>query len=178
MTDSRTSLRVARLADVDGITDLHTVARTAYYQAGGVTDAELTSPEALADRRASWARAVGSDDRTVLCAERDGEIVGILSMGPPYDADVDPAMAGQLYQIHVRPGLWGHGIGGRLHAAFVRFLREEALSAGVLEAWDRNSRAQGFYARHGWRPDGRDRPGPGGGRYVRMRLAGGALERP
>jgi len=163
-------LRPAQAADVDGLTDVHTLARTAYYAAGGVSDAERTSPEARAERREAWARAVSRDDRTVLCAERDGEIVGVLSMGPPYEPDVDAATAGQLYQIHVRPGLWGQGLGGRLHAAFVEFLRESSLTTGVLEAWERNGRAQSFYARHGWRPDGHHRPGPGGGEYVRMRL--------
>ncbi|MEV6169200.1 GNAT family N-acetyltransferase [Streptomyces sp. NPDC051954] len=67
---------------------------------------------------------------------------------------------GQLYQVHVRPGLWGQGVGSHLHAAFVKFLRDASLSSGVLEAWERNSRAQVFYARHGWKPDGHHRPGP------------------
>ncbi|MEU6198319.1 GNAT family N-acetyltransferase [Streptomyces sp. NPDC047061] len=78
---------------------------------------------------------------------------------------------GQLYQVHVRPGLWGHGIGSRLHAASVQFLRDASLATGVLEAWERNTRAQAFYTRHGWRPDGHHRPGPQDGRYVRMRLS-------
>ncbi|MFD3622561.1 GNAT family N-acetyltransferase [Streptomyces sp. NPDC058676] len=156
---------------MDRITDLHTLARTAYYQAGGVSDVELTSPDAYSSRRESWMRAVQSSDRTVLCAEREGELVGISAMGPPYEADVDVTTVGQLYQIHVRPGIWGQDIGSYLHAAFVQFLRDESLATGVLEAWERNSRAQAFYARHGWRPDGHHRPGPGNENYVRMRLS-------
>ena len=114
-------------------------------------------------------RAVRSGDRTVLCAEREGELVGILSMGPPYEADVDVTTAGQLYQIHVRSGLWGQGIGSHLHAAFVETLRHRSLSTGVLEVWESNSRARAFYARHGWKPDGHHRPGPGNADYLRMR---------
>ena len=163
-------LRPAHLDDVDGITDLHTLARTAYYRAGGITDAELDSPAAYAGRREAWLRAVRGGDRTVVCAELAGELAGVLAMGPPYEADVDPVAAGQLYQIHVRPGLWGQGVGSGLHGAFVRFLRGRALAMGVLEAWERNSRAQAFYTRHGWEADGSRRPGPGGGSYVRMRL--------
>lgn len=170
MTTSQAFLRTALPGDVDAITDLHTLARTAYYQAGGVSDVELTSPEARVRRREAWTRAVRDGDRAVLCAERAGEVVGVLAMGPPYEADVDAASVGQLYQIHVRPGLWGQGVGGSLHAAFVRFLRERALDTGVLEAWERNTRARAFYARHGWQPDGHHRPGPGGARYVRLRL--------
>ncbi|MFI6858136.1 GNAT family N-acetyltransferase [Streptomyces sp. NPDC050416] len=171
VTTPQTFLRAANPDDVERITDLHTLARTAYYQAGGLSYADLASPESRSGRQESWMRAIQSDDRTVLCAERESELVGILAMGPPNDADVDPVSAGQLYQVHVRPGLWGLGIGSHLHAAFVQFLRDASLATGVVEAWERNGRAQAFYARHGWRPDGHHRPGPGNARYVRMRLS-------
>jgi RimJ/RimL family protein N-acetyltransferase len=170
MTTPQTFLRTANPDDVDRITDLHTLARTAYYQTGGVSEVELTSPDARSSRWESWMRAVQSSDRTVLCAEREGELVGILAMGPPYEADIDATTAGQLYQIHVHPGIWGQGIGSYLQSAFVQFLRDASLATGVLEAWERNSRAQAFYARHGWKPDGHHRPGPGDANYVRMRL--------
>ncbi|MFJ4922236.1 GNAT family N-acetyltransferase [Streptomyces sp. NPDC088725] len=171
VTTSRLMLRTADLDDLDPITDLHTQARTAYYRAGGWSEAaDLTSPEARARRREMWRPAIQDGTRSVLCAVREGGLVGVLAMGPPLDADVDAVTTGQLHQIHVRPGCWGQGIGSRLHAAFERFLREGALTAGVLEAWDRNSRAQAFYSRYGWRPDGHRRPGPGGADYVRMRL--------
>ena len=174
VTTSRTVLRTAHLGDLDRITDLHTRTRTAYYQAGGLPEAELSSPEARLRRREMWMRAVHDDTKTVMCAVREGEVVGILAMGPPHDSDIDAAAVGQLYQIHVRPGRWGQGIGSELHAAFVRSLRDASLTAGVLEAWERNSRGQAFYARHGWRPDGRHRQGPGDANYVRLRLDLGA----
>ena len=170
MTTSRILLRSASLDDLDRITDLHTRARTAYYRAGGFSEPELTSPEARARRREMWMRALGNDAMTVLCAVSGGETVGILAMGPPLDPDVDAAAVGQLHQIHVRPGNWGQGIGSRLHAAFVQQLRDMALTTGVLDAWERNSRAHAFYARHGWKPDGHHRPGPCDANYVRMRL--------
>ncbi|MEV0638185.1 GNAT family N-acetyltransferase [Streptomyces sp. NPDC050619] len=166
-----TALRPAHPDDLDAITDLHTEARTAYYRAGGWSAPELTSPEALTRRREAWQRALHDNTRTVLCAERDGELTGIALMGPPLDTDVDATAVGQLFQIHVRPDHWGEGIGSRLHAAFVRFLREASLDTGLLEAWERNSRARTFYTRHGWQPDGHRRRGPGEGAYVRMRLA-------
>ncbi|MGW2719434.1 N-acetyltransferase family protein [Streptomyces sp. NPDC001492] len=170
MTTSRTLLRTATLDDLDRITDLHTQARTAYYRAGGFSEPDLASPGARSRRRDMWTHAIEDDTRTVLCAVRGGETVGVLAMGPPLDPDVDAAAAGQLYQIHVRPGSWGQGIGTLLHAAFVRQLRDASLPTGVLEAWERNSRAQAFYARHGWKPDGHRRPGPADANYVRMRL--------
>ena len=49
-TISQTLLRTASLDDMDPIVELHTQARTAYYQAGGLSEAELTSPEARSVR--------------------------------------------------------------------------------------------------------------------------------
>nr|WP_234390106.1 GNAT family N-acetyltransferase [Streptomyces sp. MMG1533] len=170
MTTPGTGLRPARPADLDAITDLHTEARAAYYRAGGCSDTELTSPEAWSRRRAAWQRAVRGDTRRVICAVRGGELTGVVAMGLPVDADVDAATVGQLHQIHVRPDCWGQGVGGTLHAAYVRFLREASLHTGVLEAWERNTRAHAFYTHHGWHPDGHRRPGPADADYVRLRL--------
>jgi ribosomal protein S18 acetylase RimI-like enzyme len=112
-----------------------------------------------------------------MCAfQDDSAVVGIVSMGPPLEpavdlsADEDPQSVGQLYQIHVTPSSWSQGVGTRLHAAFVGYLAETRRRTGLLEAWDRNERAQGFYARHGWRPDGRRRPGFDGSYYLNLRL--------
>ncbi|MFE7271247.1 GNAT family N-acetyltransferase [Streptomyces sp. NPDC057623] len=176
MTTPRILLRAAAPSDVEEITDLHTRSRAAYYLAGGIPEAELVSPEARADRRNAWRRALQADDRTVLCAVREGELAGILSMGEPADADMNATTTGQLHQIHVRRDSWSQGIGGLLHAAFVRHLRDASLTNGVLEVWERNTRARAFYARHGWTPDGHRRPGPSGPsgptdtHYVRLRL--------
>ncbi|WP_225877318.1 GNAT family N-acetyltransferase [Streptomyces resistomycificus] len=170
MTPPTTGLRPAGPDDLDAITDLHSEARTAYYRAGGWSEPELTTAETWCDRRAAWQRALTGGHRHILCALRDGDLTGVVSMGPPADTDLDATTAGQLYQIHVRPDCWGQGVGSRLHAAYVRFLHESSLHTGVLEAWERNTRAHAFYARHGWHQDGHRRPGPGGADYVRLRL--------
>jgi ribosomal protein S18 acetylase RimI-like enzyme len=156
-------IRIATPADLEAMVAVHTAARTAYYRAGGVREAELTGPEEDGERAAGWARAVVGDHRTAMCAVRaDGTVVGVLSAGIPAD--------GELYQIHVAPGDWGTGVGASLHAAYVRALRAAGLRHGTLYAWERNARAGAFYARHGWRPDGRRRPGPGGADYIGLRL--------
>nr|WP_307676094.1 GNAT family N-acetyltransferase [Streptomyces sp. V4I2] len=170
MTTPGIVLRPARPTDLDAITGLHTEARAAYYRAGGYSGTELTSAEARSQRRAVWQRAVRDDTRSVLCAMRGEELAGVAAMGPPLDTDLDATTVGQLHQIHVRPDYWGQGVGGRLHAAYVRFLREASLHTEVLEAWERNRRAHAFYAHHGWHPDGHRRPGPADADYVRLRI--------
>ncbi|MFV2017219.1 GNAT family N-acetyltransferase [Micromonospora sp. LOL_023] len=166
-------VREATLADVDQLTEVHTLARTAYYTAAGGLDPDdpsLSSPEAYAERRAAWANAVTSPQLFTVAAVLDGRIVGCAAMGPAAAGHVDPAHVGQLHQIHVLPDCWGRGIGGLLHDAFIAYLRRTRRTGGVLEAWEHNVRAQRFYAERGWRADGHSRPGPGDTRYIYLQL--------
>lgn len=163
-------MRPARFGDLAAIVDLHTQARGAYYQAGGLPGSEIDSPDGWARRRAFWAHAVQSSAMTALCAVEDTEVVGVVAMGPPKEGTQAAPACGQLHRIHVRPGRWGRGVGGRLHAEFVRFLRDSALDTGLLDVWEHNSRALAFYTRNGWVPDGHRRPGPGGIDFLRLRL--------
>ncbi|GLY21835.1 GNAT family N-acetyltransferase [Micromonospora sp. NBRC 101691] len=91
-------------------------------------------------------------------------------MGPPLASAPDTSGAGQLYQIHVASGRWGNGIGSVLHAVFLGYLADADLPLGLIEVWERNTRALAFHPRHGWQPDGGSRPGPGDSRYLFLRL--------
>jgi GNAT superfamily N-acetyltransferase len=160
-------VRPATPDDLDAIVALHTGARTAYYRAGGLDDAEIDDPAQYANRVEGWTRAVRGEDRTVLCAvDGGGTVIGVLGMGPPSGTE--------LYQIHVAPGHWRQGVGSALHAAYVAALRAAGLPFGTVSVWERNTRGRAFYAHHGWRPDGHREPGPGGADYLKLRLTVGA----
>ncbi|MBG6064991.1 GNAT family N-acetyltransferase [Micromonospora ureilytica] len=164
-------IRQATPVDVEGIVEVHTQARTAYYIAGGISPDDLADPAQTQQRHDGWARAIHSPGRVVKCATQDGMVVGILSMGRPNSPTIDARTVGQLYQIHVIPSHWGNGIGARLHTSFVDYLTDSALPTGLLEVWQRNTRAQSFYSKLGWKPDGNRRPGPDGIDCVFLRLA-------
>ena len=170
MVESEVVVRTAELGDLESIVELHTRARTVYYRAGGLSDAELDEPDGPARRLDGWSRSIQDDAKTVLCAVRAGTVVGAIAMGPPLNPDNDADRVGELYQIFVHPDSWSHGVGSRLHAAFVRFLVDASLPLGRLETWERNARARAFYARHGWRPDGQTVPGPANSYYLRLTL--------
>ncbi|OZV83010.1 hypothetical protein CA850_05755 [Micromonospora echinospora] len=163
--------RYATLADLEHIVDIHTRARLAYYQAGGLTADAVQDPTVREAQREGWTEAIESPDKRVLCATLGDDVVGAAAMGPPLTSAPDTTRAGQLYQIHVVPGRWGHGIGSVLHAAFLDYLVETDLSLGLIEVWERNTRALAFYTRHGWKPDGGSRPGPDDSRFLFLRLA-------
>lgn len=155
--------------DLDAVVSIHTAARAASYaeahREGGAPGAEPDAAGGLVSRFNGWARAIQLPGKTTLIAEADGEVVGVLSM----ESDA-PGTALELSQIHVRPGQWGRGIGGRLHAAYVQALRETGVLTGLAGVWEQNDRARAFYARLGWRPDGTVETDRDGLRCVRLRL--------
>lgn len=169
-TGTPMDVREATLADLDGIIDVHTQARLAYYGAGGLASGAIVNPTLAQEQRVGWTAAIESPRKRVLCAVVEGHIVGIAAMGPPLSDEADADGVGQLYQIHVVPGRWGEGIGSRLHGVFVRYLEDASLLTGLLEVWERNSRARAFYTSHGWKPDGQFRAGPDNSSYICMRL--------
>ncbi|MFG3289455.1 GNAT family N-acetyltransferase [Streptomyces sp. NPDC048179] len=166
MTDTRISIRPARGEEAAALAALHTRTRTAYYTAGGLPANELTSAKQIS---AYWERAV-AEGRAQVASTSEDSVVGFLMAGPPKFEDIDSASVRELQQIGVEPNGWGCGVGSLLHEAFVRRLHADGLTDGVLECWEANARAQAFYARHGWRPDGSHRPGPLGRDYVRLRV--------
>ncbi len=155
------------MADCAAIAGVHTRARTAYYR-GVVPDQELaeyarTLPERYLD-------ILTRSRKTVRCAERDGTVVGVTVTGAEGVLAAGQTGIARLYQIHVEPGCWQHGIGSRLLAACVRDWQAAGISSARLDVWEHNTRARAFYARHGWRPDGRSRAGPDNSRYLGLTL--------
>ncbi|MFE7315975.1 GNAT family N-acetyltransferase [Streptomyces sp. NPDC057555] len=169
--DHSMRVRGAFAGDAGAMAEIHTRARSAYYVAAGAAGEASADPAAREERQAAWARAIASPGMTALCAVAgNGRVVGVLAMGPPKDADLDPSRYRQLFQIHVDPDVWGRGAGGALHQAFTDHLVAGGYTGGVLEAWEANVRARRFYAERGWQEDGERRPGPRDADYVRMRL--------
>ncbi|HVB42616.1 MAG TPA: GNAT family N-acetyltransferase [Streptosporangiaceae bacterium] len=107
---------------------------------------------------------------TVRCAERGGTVVGVTVTGVENEPAAGQAAIMRLYQIQVEPNCWRSGIGSRLMAACVRDFQTAQITHARLDVWENNTRARAFYARHGWRPDGRSRPGPDGSRYLGLML--------
>ncbi|MFH9422504.1 GNAT family N-acetyltransferase [Streptomyces sp. NPDC017529] len=151
-----TTVRAATPADLDAIADLHSRARATYYR-GRLPDAQPDSPAERDRRRDGWTRALARPDATVLCAERDGTVVGAASYRRE---DGAPAGTVTLHQLHVDPGCWRGGVGTALHRACVAGWRSAGIATARLEVYWHNSRARAFYTRHGWRPDESRRPVP------------------
>ncbi|MDE0776251.1 MAG: GNAT family N-acetyltransferase [Nocardioides sp.] len=127
--------------------------------------------EVFADRDAHVARRLeqAAAGRATWVAERDGELVGFASSGPPRLAE--PPAAHELYALYARAHVWGAGVGHALH--------EIAVSGRDAYLWtlQGNNRSRTFYERQGYRADGVTEEQPAG-RHVRMvRAVGGRAGR-
>jgi ribosomal protein S18 acetylase RimI-like enzyme len=148
-------IRRAVLTDAAAILDVHTRARATYYR-GYLPDSVIAEQ----NRRdpALYEGIIGHPDRTTLCADLDGGVVGFLMIGPCHHPEPDEQVASQLYQIHVDPGRFQVGIGSALHEAAVAVWQAAEVAAARLWVWDFNARARAFYSRRGWLADGQEDP--------------------
>jgi GNAT superfamily N-acetyltransferase len=148
-------LRPAEPADDDAVARVHVRSWQIAYR-GLLPDAYLDAlqPE---DRAPHYRFGERGPNRplTTVAIERD-EICGFATTGPSRDGDRPDS--GELYALYVDPSSWDLGVGRALMSG----ARERLASAGFEEAhlWvlDGNARAERFYRRDGWAPDGSRRP--------------------
>jgi ribosomal protein S18 acetylase RimI-like enzyme len=82
-------------------------------------------------------------------------VLGFVTFGASRDADAPDL--GEVAALYVDPGCYGAGIGRLLMAEARAALRERGFEAALLWVLDGNERAQRFYEREGWSPDGSTR---------------------
>ena len=96
--------------------------------------------------------ASGPDVPVTVVAEEDGWIRGFATVAPATDPDV--VGAGELTSIHVDPGWWSRGLGRLLLEDARQRMAAQRWTTAVLWMLEGNERADRFYRRDGWRPDG------------------------
>ncbi|WP_411106169.1 GNAT family N-acetyltransferase [Streptomyces sp. cmx-4-9] len=140
-------IRTAQPADLDAIATLHARARATYYR-GHLPEQDYAGEGEVGRTREGWSRAVARSaaDGGVLCAEQDGQLAGVAAFRTERGETT-------LTQLHVDPAHWRRGIGAALHAACLDAWRRAGIRRVRLEVYEKNLRAQAFYAAHGWRPD-------------------------
>lgn len=142
------TVRPAHVEDVAAMARIHVQSWQETYR-GLMADEILDRPGFTERRERFWANALG-DERyaanRVAVAERGGEPVGIAMAGSAQDPDAHWPV--QLYVLYVLAADHGTGAGGGLLAAVIGNDH-----AGLWVA-DPNPRAQAFYRKHGFRPDG------------------------
>ena len=115
-----------------------------------MSDQLIDNPGFITARERFWTAAL-TDERFaqnhIAVAEHDGSVIGIAMSGPPQDADASWSV--QLYLIYVLAANFGSGAGPTLLDAVI-----DSRETAALWVADPNPRAQAFYRKHGFRPDG------------------------
>ncbi|MFF3541920.1 GNAT family N-acetyltransferase [Streptomyces platensis] len=162
-------------ADIDAVSAVRVHGWQAAYR-GLMPQAYLDTMSVAADaeQRRSWfgRRAPEVSD---LVAEREGEVVGWVCVGPSRDPDIAPGAgelaaprpsAGELLALYVTPALIGTGIGRALLSAGTARARAHGFHTLYLWVIQGNTRAQRFYERAGFVPDGAEEASDVGGTEV------------
>ncbi|HEX4324679.1 MAG TPA: GNAT family N-acetyltransferase [Gaiellaceae bacterium] len=122
-------VRKARREDAEAMGRAHVASATAAYG----------REEDLDRRTQRWRDAFGEPESRPHLAEVDGEVVGVVSVGPS-----------ELHAIYVRPDWWGQGVGQTLLDKAHELLAETCDEA-ELTVLVGNGRARRFYELNGWR---------------------------
>lgn len=171
----RVRIREMAEADIDAVAAVRVRGWQAAYR-GLMPQAYLDAMSVAADaeRRRSWFGR-RSTEVSDLVAERDGEVVGWVCVGPARDPDIAPGpeelpaarpTAGELFALYVTPGLIGTGVGRALMAAGTARARASGFRSLYLWVVRGNTRAQHFYERAGFVPDGAEESYEVGGSSV------------
>jgi ribosomal protein S18 acetylase RimI-like enzyme len=132
-------VRPATAADADAMARVHCESYEAAYD-------RARDPVRTRER---WRAMVAEPGVATFAAVDDGEIVGVLSVGPARDESGD----GEVYVIYVHPDRWGSSAGQRLIDQ-----AHDELAAGHVEAvltvLAANARARRFYERNEWALEG------------------------
>lgn len=144
----RALIRPAEVSDAAAIASCQTACwREAY---AGLVPEDYLGSVAIEQRRFERWQARLAGERAVLVAEVGGQVVGVASAGPSRDDPLvwGPGPAEELMSWYVRAAWHGTGLADQLLAVAVG---DRPASLWVFAA---NARAQAFYRRHGFWPDG------------------------
>lgn len=161
------TVRPARIGDVAQMARVQQRCWQETYR-GLMSDAVLDDPGFVAGRERFWTAALTDrrySQNRVAVAERDGELIGIAMSGPALDAGA--RWATQLYVLYVQAADHGTGAGPALLEAVI-----DPRESAALWVADPNPRAQAFYRKHGFDPDGTSQV-DGGVQEIRMVRGGG-----
>ncbi|GIJ00486.1 ribosomal protein S18 acetylase RimI-like enzyme [Sediminihabitans luteus] len=144
------AIRPATIDDAPALAAVHVASWKRAY-AGIVADEYLASLDVT--ERARALETVLSDETPSVTwvALGDARTLGFATIGPSRDEDAEPGDQ-EIYSIYLDPEAWGRGVARDLMRSLLRDVSPRTtVSLWILAD---NERAQHFYRRHGFAPDG------------------------
>ncbi len=105
-------------------------------------------------RENAFRKALEANLEETYLTEEDDQPVGILTIGPSRDADLNTEQTGELWGIYITPVYWQRGIGTALVHEAERILRSRGYADVVLWVLEANMNARQFYEKMGYCLDG------------------------
>ncbi len=135
-------IREATADDLDGIVDVHVASWDAAKDGLGIT-----TRRSREERVHQWTDVLSSERTTLVAEGGDGAILGFLCFGPSRDEDRQGEV--EIHTLYVDPAHWRQGVGSAL-------IDQVPVSGVPISLWtsEGSTQARGFYARHGFVPDG------------------------
>ena len=138
-------VRPYRSSDLVDVGRLHASSRGAAYD--GLVPSEALANVTPETQTEVWRERMSHPATSAFVAERDGELVGFVSLLETEDGT-------ELNAIHVLPEVVGTGVGTALMKAAVQHARARGADTLHLFVIEGNERARAFYTRTGWRLTG------------------------
>jgi GNAT superfamily N-acetyltransferase len=145
-------IREAAPADAAAVMDLLTTSFEAYRE---IADPGWKPPVPGAEEVLAFEHFLADERVWYVVAEDDAGHAGQCGFTPAHTlramkGDPVPGTA-HLWQLFVRPDLWGSGLAGDLHARAVAEMRSRGYRRARLLTPTGQARARAFYERRGWR---------------------------
>jgi GNAT superfamily N-acetyltransferase len=147
-------VRRATVVDADEVASVHFHAWQAAVR--GAVQETLLEQMSLVDGQLRWRTrlADGSGRQRTFVASDGASVGGFCRLRlPSPDADAD-AFTAQVASLYVLPDCWRRGFGTALLTAALESLEPEPWHEVTLWSLRVSERAQAFYAKHGFEPDG------------------------
>lgn len=144
-------LRDAAIEDAVAIAEVHVAVWRAAYD--GIMGADFLNGLSVEKRAQMWRESIVAGKPHLVLAHVGGALAGWIAFGPTRDEDRDAAWA-EVLAVNVLPAYWGCGVGPRLMDVAQRRLAHEGYAHVGLWTLTGNLRAQAFYRRLGFAPDG------------------------
>lgn len=146
------NLRRAIPDDAPRLAKVHVDSWQAAYH-GIVPDAYLQG-FTYSKREDAFRRALESGAEETYLLEDNDRDVGILTIGPCRDADLDSATIGEIWGIYLSPSYWHKGNGRMLVGDAEKILYDRGCREVVLWVLEDNMEARYFYEAMGYHQDG------------------------
>lgn len=144
--------RIATAEDAEALADLG--ARTFTHTFGHLYQAADLEIFLQNHSPANWVKELNDPAFEVRVAERAGEMIGYVKLGPPHLPFEPRGEAAELRQLYVVEEAKGQGIADELMRWVIERARDKRADHLYLSVFTDNHRARRFYEKYGFEPEG------------------------